>query len=1102
MGKKHTGPVRKRRPVGASRVDSPPAGSPSHISISEGDRSPASTSGSYNSHSELPPPRSTPRVIPRFPSKRPTPHPKKKGSYPVQEVGREVKKFVERLRGAQRSSDVLEESRLWRAGLIYQSLPPAPGGDSLGGASGSHDSAVPQKSFWPPRAPRLKGKSQGTSHSASKGTPHSNKRKFGLVSAFLDELREGDLDPASNKEVSHLACCFYYSTENVSSEVAEETDKMSLSQRYGQVLRVTQEVGFLGASFLLSYCLPDLDSLVAAQSEVGKLRSELQSQVWSVDPELEVPPVQKFVNKATILKTIAERKKSSHARLGTPSESPRVPRALQLLPASDAPTSAAHILGTSESSADRPLETDVLSCFHRKATPGLFTPLPILALHRSSRSRHIRYPSWSYDREGQSTTRPSFFDGNDYPYWKTRMRIYLQALDYEIWEVVCDGPFMPLTKNEIGEDIPKPSREWNELEKRKASLNSKAMNALFCALDKKEFYRVFSCESANEIWYKLEVIYEGTNQVKESKISRYTRQYELFQMEQNESVYSMYTRFMDIVNTLGALGKTFSNSEKVKKIIRSLPKEWRLKRTAIEEVKDLNILPIDDLIGSLISYEEDLAAERGNEERKKNIALKVTKYESDGVSEPDDEELAMLARRFRKFFKKTSDRRKFRNFKNQKEKKEVIICYECKKPGHIRSECPLLNKLKNKAMVATWDDSDEDSSDEDESQEVSNLALMALGDDDDLNEVSDPTYDELYDAFKEMHDELMKIYGELQEESSKENQEHTPQENQKDRQEEQTNMELEQQEGSSQTLTKEWRYVSSHPKDLILGDPSRGLIFLPQTNPFHSIFVKPEIAFLSSFFLPTMAGGDKSKGKHVTKKRKDDHGDYSDFMLIHFPRLQLRKHFLDNFKTRSVITPYFVNLSNMENLEICDKSLKDLIIAMGWKNVLVVNDPYYENLVKVFYSNMDTELSNRIVTNVGRVHIEFDVALLNSILGTPNEGLEIYSARAKIKQPWFSLENAVRKICRRRDLSTVFCNSPLKSQALPLQTRILHYVLHHVITPRAGHADEVSRLDVAILDCILEEKVLNIGYIILHHMLSTPNLAKRSLPYAALLPEF
>ncbi|KAH9669581.1 Integrase catalytic domain-containing protein [Citrus sinensis] len=228
-------------------------------------------------------------------------------------------------------------------------------------------------------------------------------------------------------------------------------------------------------------------------------------------------------------------------------------------------------------------------------------------------------------------------------------------------------------------------------------------------------------------------------------------------MEQNESVYSMYTRFTDIVNTLGALGKTFSNSEKVKKIIRSLPKEWRSKRTAIEEAKDLNTLPLDDLIGCLISYEEDLAAEKEHEENKKSIALKSSKYESNGESEPDDEELAMLARRFRKFFKKTGERRNFRNFKNQREKKEVITCYECKKSGHIRSECPLINKLKKKAMVATWDDSEEDSSDDERSQEVSNLALMTIRRNDDLNDVSDPTYDELYDAFKELHNELMKI---------------------------------------------------------------------------------------------------------------------------------------------------------------------------------------------------------------------------------------------------------------------------------------------------------------------------------------------------------
>ena len=138
------------------------------------------------------------------------------------------------------------------------------------------------------------------------------------------------------------------------------------------------------------------------------------------------------------------------------------------------------------------------------------------------------------------------------------------------------------------------------------------MNALFCALDKKEFHRVSSCSNAYKILKKLEVVYKGTNQVKEFKINRFIRQYELFQMEQNKSVHSMYTIFTNIVNTLGALGKIFLNSEKVKKIIRSLPKEQRPKRTVIEEAKYLNTLTIDDLIGSLIAYEEDLAATRGD----------------------------------------------------------------------------------------------------------------------------------------------------------------------------------------------------------------------------------------------------------------------------------------------------------------------------------------------------------------------------------------------------------------------------------------------------------------------------------------------------------
>lgn len=46
----------------------------------------------------------------------------------------------------------------------------------------------------------------------------------------------------------------------------------------------------------------------------------------------------------------------------------------------------------------------------------------------------------------------------------------------------------------------------------------------------------------------------------------------------------------------------------------------------------------------------------------------------------------------------------------------------------MKSECPILNKLKKKAMVITWDDSDKKSTYEEQLYELSNLTFIAIGD--------------------------------------------------------------------------------------------------------------------------------------------------------------------------------------------------------------------------------------------------------------------------------------------------------------------------------------------------------------------------------------
>ena len=62
------------------------------------------------------------------------------------------------------------------------------------------------------------------------------------------------------------------------------------------------------------------------------------------------------------------------------------------------------------------------------------------------------------------------------------------------------------------------------------------MNILFCVLSMEEFNRIRSCKTAKDIWNNLEVTHEGTNQVKESKISMLVHKYELFKMKHAQAL--------------------------------------------------------------------------------------------------------------------------------------------------------------------------------------------------------------------------------------------------------------------------------------------------------------------------------------------------------------------------------------------------------------------------------------------------------------------------------------------------------------------------------------------------------------------------------------
>ena len=125
------------------------------------------------------------------------------------------------------------------------------------------------------------------------------------------------------------------------------------------------------------------------------------------------------------------------------------------------------------------------------------------------------------------------------------------------------------------------------------------MNALFSAVTNEEFKKLSSTETTKEAWIILQTNYEGTKAVKDSKLQRLTTSFEKIEMKEDESFDEFYAKLKDIVNSAFNLAKTIPELKIVRKVLRSLPERFYAKITTIEESKDIDKIPLIELVGNL-----------------------------------------------------------------------------------------------------------------------------------------------------------------------------------------------------------------------------------------------------------------------------------------------------------------------------------------------------------------------------------------------------------------------------------------------------------------------------------------------------------------------
>nr|GEZ22960.1 hypothetical protein [Tanacetum cinerariifolium] len=190
--------------------------------------------------------------------------------------------------------------------------------------------------------------------------------------------------------------------------------------------------------------------------------------------------------------------------------------------------------------------------------------------------------------------------------------------------------------------------------KRSLAKNKEAKIVTYNALPRKEYERIFMCNTAKEIWKTLLITHQGC----------------------------AFVRFNTNITNLKALDESYSSKNYVRKFLRAIHPKWRAKVMTIEKSKDFSSIFLDELIG--------------NPKRRVRHGGKRLQV--------------VLQKRGRVVRQPQNDKKTFQRSRDDKNGKGDRKCFRCGDPNHLIGECPKPLKDKNqRAFVGgTWSDSGEE----------------------------------------------------------------------------------------------------------------------------------------------------------------------------------------------------------------------------------------------------------------------------------------------------------------------------------------------------------------------------------------------------------
>ncbi|GJV86072.1 ribonuclease H-like domain-containing protein [Tanacetum coccineum] len=302
----------------------------------------------------------------------------------------------------------------------------------------------------------------------------------------------------------------------------------------------------------------------------------------------------------------------------------------------------------------------------------------------------------------------------EYDIWAMEMEHYLEYIDNDVWKVIQNGN----SKKRIstGKDgivrilSPVTAAEIQAVEKER-----KAKNILLMAIPKEHMRRFHGMDDAKEIWEAIRTRFGGNANSKKMQKAVFKQQFEAFKISSSEGLEKGYDRFQQLLSQLEAHGAEVSTEDANHKFLRSLPPDGASKTSSSAQnvafvsqrksntnkvksgftgaysictpsTSSINIPEKEVLVGFADEVIYSLFAKQSED-------WDLLHKDLEQIDDLDIEEMdinwqiAMIAIRMKKFYKKTGRRVRVDGKTSVGFDKKKLKCFNCHNTSHFAREC-------------------------------------------------------------------------------------------------------------------------------------------------------------------------------------------------------------------------------------------------------------------------------------------------------------------------------------------------------------------------------------------------------------------------------